>query len=84
MTLRAVVSHPGTVIVPVCSVNGSTGEVVLTAADVGAATETYVDTRLSANQRLALDALVSPTTDFDDLTEATAAVKAIIDALQAT
>ena len=45
MTLRAVDSHPGDIIAPVSSVNGATGEVVLTAVDVGAATETYVDTR---------------------------------------
>ncbi|MGE4334972.1 MAG: hypothetical protein AB7E55_03230 [Pigmentiphaga sp.] len=64
-------------------VNGQTGDVTLDASDVGAATQADIDARLSDAQRQAIDALVSPTEDFDNLTEATTAVKAIIDALQA-
>jgi hypothetical protein len=43
-----------------------------------------LDLRLSAAQRLAIDALVSPTEDYADMTEATAAIKSIIDALNAS
>lgn len=42
-----------------------------------------LDSRLSAAQRAAINALVSPETDYTDMTEATAAIKAIIDALKA-
>lgn len=43
-----------------------------------------LDSRLSFAQRTAINALVSPETDYADMTEATAAIKAIIDALKAT
>lgn len=42
-----------------------------------------LDSRLSFAQRTAINALVSPETDYTDMTEATAAIKAIIDALKA-
>lgn len=42
-----------------------------------------LDSRLSAAQRSAIDLLVSPEEDYADMTEATAAIKAIIDALKA-
>lgn len=42
-----------------------------------------LDLRLTAAQRTAINALVSPETDYADMTEATAAIKAIIDALKA-
>lgn len=44
----------------------------------------FLNERISANQRAAINALVSPETDYADMTEATAAIKAIIDALKAT
>lgn len=44
----------------------------------------YITTNsLSSAQRIAINALVSPVNDYADMTEATAAIKAIIDALQA-
>lgn len=43
-----------------------------------------LDSRLSAAQRSAIDALVSPTEDYADMAEATVAIKSIIDALKAT
>lgn len=42
-----------------------------------------LDSRISAAQRSAIDALVSPAEDYADMTEATAAIKAVIDALKA-
>lgn len=42
-----------------------------------------LDARLSAAQRSAINVLVSPEEDYADMTEATAAIKSIIDALQA-
>lgn len=42
-----------------------------------------LDLRLSAAQRAAIDALVSPTEDYADMAEATTAIKSIIDALKA-
>lgn len=42
-----------------------------------------LNSRLTAIQRTAINALVSPTQDYVDMTEATAAIKSIIDALQA-
>lgn len=44
----------------------------------------FLNSRLSEAQRLALDALVSPASDYVDMAEATAAIKSIIDALKAT
>lgn len=62
----------------------SNGNVQLSASDVGAITSAQLDARLSAAQRTAINALVSPTTDYADLTAATAAIKSIIDALKAS
>lgn len=42
-----------------------------------------LDGRITAAQRAAINALISPTQDYVDMTEATAAIKSIIDALQA-
>ncbi|PRD42115.1 hypothetical protein C5748_18370 [Phyllobacterium phragmitis] len=61
---------------------------VLPSADAStddeAVRKALLDARLSAAQRTAIDALVSPVTDYADLAAATAAIKSVIDALKAT
>jgi len=41
-------SKISTIEVPVTKVNGKTGEVILTAADIGATTESYVDSKIAS------------------------------------
>jgi len=52
-------------------------------ANFDAVTFQLLNQRLSAAQRTAINALVSPAADYADMTEATAAIKSIIDALKA-
>ena len=55
----------------------------VSAASLNRDINSKLDLRLSAAQRSAIDALVSPEEDYADMAEATAAIKSIIDALKA-